>query len=257
MPESQVLPQRQVAADRGVGFRVRERHKDGDSWLQNDPETTQLLGDECLLRPPRWRRMEPISYRATPAFYPHTEQFIIFAPDERDLLLMLQEGNESELASFASGRFGLGATPPTDAEILEMLRKARESAKVSQYERVVRMRSTVPSTSSMADDFSTHLREMVDDWKATPGLIPSKHAAPPWLMGQINRRAEFGSRYDPLVLAVEHEALRRSKLSKLSLADGRSPFVRFNEPDIDLAPRTPAELHARRRPHRISSRPWA
>ncbi len=108
----------------GVGFRVRERPQGWGQLAAKRSETTQLLGDECLLRPPRWRRMEPISYRATPAFYPHTEQFIIFAPDERDLLLMLQEGNESELASFASGRFGLGATPPTDAEILEMLRKA-------------------------------------------------------------------------------------------------------------------------------------
>lgn len=226
-------------------FECENGHKDGDSWLQNDPETTQLLGDECLLRPPRWRRMEPISYRATPAFYPHTEQFIIFAPDERDLLLMLQEGNESELASFASGRFGLGATPPTDTEILEMLKKAGQSAKVSQYERLDRMRQSMPST-QMADELSANLREMVADWKATPGLIPGKHEAPSWLMGQINRRAEFGSRYDPLVLAVEHEALRRSKLSKLSLVDGRSPFVRFNEPDVDLAPRTSEELYAQK-----------
>lgn len=226
-------------------FECENGHKEGDSWLQNDPETTQLLGDECLQRPPRWRRMEPISYRATPAFYPHSEQFIVFAAGERDLLLMLQEGNEADLAGFASERFGLGAKLPSDAEIVEMMKKAGQTAKVSLYESIDGMRTTLAG-SPMADELTKQLRVMIDDWKATPGLVPVKHEPPPWLMGQIDRRAEFGSRYDPLVLAVEHEALRRSKLTKLSVVDGRSPFVRFTDPDRDLAPRTQAELDAQK-----------
>jgi hypothetical protein len=225
-------------------FECENGHKEGDSWLQNDPETTQLLGDECLRRPPRWRRMEPISYRATPAFYPHSEQFVVFAAGERDLLLMLQERNEAELAGFAAERFGLGAKPPSDAEIVEMMRKAGQTAKVSLYEDLDRMRQALPSP--MSDELAKKLRVMVDDWRATPGLVPVKHEPPAWLMGQIDRRAEFGSRYDPLVLAVEHEALRRSKITKLSVADGRSPFVRFAEPDRDLAPRTQAEHDAQK-----------
>jgi hypothetical protein len=226
-------------------FECENGHKEGDSWLQNDPETTQLLGDECLQRPPRWRRMEPISYRATPAFYPHSEQFIVFAAGERDLLLMLQEGNEAELAGFASERFGLGVKPPSDSEIVEMMRKAGEVAKVQLYESMEHMLKTLAGT-PMAEVPAKQMRVMIDDWKATPGLVPVKHEPPPWLTGQIDRRAEFGSRYDPLVLAVEHEALRRSKLTKLSVADGRSPFVRFTEPDRDLAPRTKAQLDAQK-----------
>lgn len=226
-------------------FECENGHKEGDSWLQNDPETTQLLGDECLQRPPRWRRMEPISYRATPAFYPHSEQFIVFAAGERDLLLMLQEGNEADLAGFASERFGLGAKPPSDAEIVEMMRKAGEVAKVQLYESMEHMLKTLAGT-PMAEVPAKQMRVMIDDWKATPGLVPVKYEPPPWLAGQIDRRAEFGSRYDPLVLAVEHEALRRSKLTKLSVADGRSPFVRFTEPDRDLAPRTKAELETQK-----------
>jgi hypothetical protein len=83
---------------------------------------------------------------------------------------------------------------------------------------------------------------MVADWKATPGLVPVKHEAPAWLTAQIDRRADFGSRYDPLVLAAEHEALRRSKLNATNVADARSPFVRFTHLDRDLAPRTPQAL---------------
>lgn len=226
-------------------FECENGHKEGDSWLQNDPETTQLLGDECLQRPPRWRRMEPISYRATPAFYPHSEQFIVLAAEQRDLLEMLQEGQEASLAGFAADRFGLGAKPPTDAEIVEMMRKAGQAAKVQQYENMEHMSKQLAGT-PMAEMPKQQMRLMIDDWRATPGLVPVTHEPPEWLRGQINRRAEFGSRYDPLVLAVEYEALRRSKLSKLSAVDGRSPFVRFTEPDRDLAPRTKAELDAQK-----------
>ena len=222
-------------------FECENGHKDGDSWLQNDPVTTELLGDECTRRAPRWRRMEPISYRATPAFYPHSEQFIVFAADQQDLLLMLQEGNEAELAGFAAERFGLGSKPPTDAEIVEMLRKAGHQSKVAQYERADAIRIKL-GDSEMAKEMAAQLRDMVADWKATPALVPIKHEAPAWLTAQIDRRADFGSRYDPLVLAAEHEALRRSKLNATNVADARSPFVRFTHLDRDLAPRTPQAL---------------
>jgi len=224
-------------------FECEKGHKHGDSWLQNDPRTTELLGDETAKRPPRWRRMEPISYRATPAFYPHSEQFIVFSSDQRDLLVMLQEGSEDWLAGFAAERFGIGERPPSDEEIVEVLRKADHSAKVSQYERLVSMRARL-SGSPMADELDAQIREMMADWKATPGLVPVRHKSPEWLSQLIGRRMEFGSRYDPLVLAVEHEALSRSKLRATSPVDGRSSFVRFTHPDKDMAPRTQSELVA-------------
>jgi hypothetical protein len=224
-------------------FECERGHKQGDSWLQNDPTTTKLLGDETSKRPPRWRRMEPISYRATPAYYPHSEQFIVFAAEHRDLLTMLSEGNESLLASFAAQRFGVGERIASDEEIIEILRKGGHVAKVSQYERLVGMKARLAGT-QMEEELDAQIREMMSDWRATPGLLPVAHDPPAWLSQLIARRADFGSRYDPLVLAVEHEALSRSKLSATTSVDGRSPFVRFACPEKDLAPRTRAELDA-------------
>jgi len=222
-------------------FECENGHKDGNSWLQNDPVTTALLGDDAVRRPPRWRRMEPISYRATPAFYPHSEQFVVFAANQRDLLILLQEGNETDLAGFVAERFGLGAKPPTELDIVDMLRRAGHSEKVQQYEFTQMVAERYAGT-QMGEEALVRVRGLIDDWKKTPGLIPIQHEAPTWLTQQIIRRAEFGSRYDPLVLAVEHEALSRSKLRAISPVDGRSPFVRFVHPDKDLAPRTQAEL---------------
>jgi hypothetical protein len=46
-----------------------------ETWLQNDRFTTEVLG--AVPHAPGERRMEPISYRASSAFYPQTDQFII------------------------------------------------------------------------------------------------------------------------------------------------------------------------------------
>ena len=67
-------------------------------------------------------------------------------------------------------------------------------------------------------------------------MIPSKVDLPAGVIGQLLLRSEYTSRYDPFVLAVEHEALLRGKLSAHA-ESGRSPFVRFNHLDNDLAPK--------------------
>ncbi|HEV7163864.1 MAG TPA: hypothetical protein VGO35_00560 [Gammaproteobacteria bacterium] len=217
-------------------FECENGHKDGDSWLQNDPATTQLLGDECKIRPPRWRRMEPISYRATPAFYPHSEQFVVIAPDQRDLLLLLQEGNETSLERFAADRFGIGEKPLSDEEVLDHLRRIGESSKVSLYEFIKETISEFRGK-PMEGQARDRLTGMMRDWRNTSGLLPTRHEAPPWLDNLIRDRPLYGRRYDPLALAVEHEALARSVLRRPALDAGRSPFVRFDNPDPDVAPR--------------------
>lgn len=222
-------------------FECENGHKDGDSWLQNDPMTTELLGDLCVKRPPRWRRMEPISYRAAAAYYPHSEQFVVFAPDQRDMLLWLQDGYESELAHFLSDRYKLGAKTLTTEEILEVLRKSGHDAKVELYEFTAKIAEQFKSNPDMHDEAVAKLRSLIDDWRSTPGLLPAHHECPKWLSMQIARRHEFGSKYDPLLLAVEHEAIARSKLRPANRLEGRSSFVRFSHPDRDLAPKAPAD----------------
>ncbi|EKT4073625.1 hypothetical protein D7Y42_12270 [Stenotrophomonas maltophilia] len=230
-------------------FECEEGHKQGDSWLQNDPETTQMLGDEAIRRPPRWRRMEPISYRAAPAFYPHSEQLIVFSADQYDLLELLQADNESRLAGFIAELYGLGERPPTDSEIVEMLRRAGHTEKVSSYESAAAMLSWpgIAGVAAAEEQVKNVLRGIVSGWKEVPGLVPVEHEAPAWLSAQILYRREYGSRYDPFVLAVEHEALSRNTIRATRPVDGRSPFVRFTHLDKDLAPRSQGELESQQR----------
>jgi hypothetical protein len=221
-------------------FECEQGHRDHDTWLQNDPDTTEILEDECSVRPPRWRRMEPISYRASAAFYAQSEQFVVFPPEQRELLKLLREGNGNALAAFISERFGLGAKVPSVDEILDVLMQSGHSAKVNQYKfirDVVLENARRTKDHTMVEASEGQLQSLMKDWMDTPGLIPVTHEVPPELEAQIARRADFGSRYDPIVLAVEHEALKRSKLRAPPGVEGRAQFVRFTSLDRDLAPK--------------------
>jgi hypothetical protein len=57
------------------------------------------------------------------------------------------------------------------------------------------------------------------------------------MFAQLARREDFTSRYDPFALAVEHEALMRSKVQATSELGARAPFVRLYQLDSDLAPK--------------------
>ena len=223
-------------------FECEDGHKDGDSWIQNDEVTTEILGDESTLRPPKWRRMEPISYRASAAFYPHSEQFVVFSKDQHELLKLLQEGKHEELAGFAAEKYGMGVFVPTVESMLEVLRRGGEQYKnkVQAYESIQQMlgNPVVAANPDFEKQLRDNLETMTKDWRATPGLIPVEREIPPALLSQARRRTDFGSRYDPFTLAVEHEALSQSKLDATVTLDGRAPFVRFNHLDKDLSPKT-------------------
>lgn len=224
-------------------FTCEAGHKAGDTWLQNDEETTEILGDECLNRPPRWRRMEPVSYRATASFYPHSDQFIVFGEEQQKLLELLREERSSELASSLASWYGTGAAPLTTEEILEVLKQKGAIAQLSPYKALEAMLSS-PMAESNKEELRKVLATMVESWRAIPDLIPVRTEAPPAFLAQVLRRQSYGSRYDPVLLAVEHEALKRGTLEVSTLPGERAPFVLFTAPDKVIGPRDEEQLSA-------------
>lgn len=221
-------------------FTCEAGHKAGDSWLQNDKTTTEILGDECLNRPPRWRRMEPISYRATASYYPHSDQFIIFGAAQEKLLELLRDERKTDLAGQVASWYGAGATPLSIEEILEVLSKKGDAKRVADY------RATEDLLPLVGPEHQEFLRgtlaSKIEDWRAIPGLIPERTEAPPAFIGQVEIRQEYGSRFDPALLAVEHEALKQGTLEAASLPGTRAPFVHFSAPDKALGPKDEHEL---------------
>ncbi|WP_375577279.1 hypothetical protein [Paracidovorax oryzae] len=208
-----------------------------EAWRQNDKWTTEVLGSDSN-RVIDARRMEPISYRASSAFYAQSEQFVVFSERDQGLLELLQEGKRRALQEFIATQLGYGGAQPSLEEMRDVLLQGGHAAKWESYESLSKMREAFQATgqADMVATLDKELQKLVNGW-FDAGLVAAKAELPDVLRAQIARRSEFSSRYDPFSLSVEHEALRRSKLSRTRDDSGRSPFVRFQHLDRDLAPK--------------------
>ncbi|QXN25033.1 hypothetical protein KVP08_021270 [Shewanella putrefaciens] len=213
-------------------------HKGSDEWRQNDPFSTQVFGENAGRRMSE-RRMEPISYRASSAFYAQSEQFVLFPESEHHLMEMLEPQRQSELASFISKLFRFGGDDLTPDDMKASLLAAGQDNEWESYENVLRMRELAHGMGDTdgCSRMDKEIKKLIDRWTTSnPPLVQPRGDIPPAINAQLAIRNEYTSRFDPFVLAVEHEALNRGKLSAVS-DGGRSKFVRFNHLDNDLAPK--------------------
>ena len=213
-------------------------HKGSNEWRQNDRFTTGVFRDHAGVRIGE-RRMEPISYRASSAYYPQAEQFVLFPETEHKLITLLEPQMHAELAAFIAAKFQFGGAELTPDEMKEALLAAGKSDEWQSYENFMRMRGVAESSADAkgVDLWDNELKKLVKRWTTSePPLIRANVDLPSEVIEQLERRTEYTSRFDPFVLAVEHEALNRGKLSATP-DGGRSPFVRFSHLDNDLAPK--------------------
>lgn len=208
------------------------------AWRQNDKFTTEVFKDQARGRIGE-RRMEPISYRASSAFYPQSDQFVLFAKKDQKLLSLLEEERFDELANFIAKKYCFGGAQPTPEEMRDTLLAAGQGKEWESYENFEKFRSCSEKMNDKSgmEAMADEQRKLISRWiTSDPPLIPLEGELPATILELMATRSEFSSRYDPFVLAVEHEALSRSKLSVPPEA-GRSSFVRFNHLDNDLAPK--------------------
>lgn len=220
-------------------FKCINGHRSLDkAWRQNDKFTTEIFKEQASSRIGE-RRMEPISYRASSAFYPQSDQFVLFAKKDQKLLSLLEEERFDELSNFIAKKYCFGGAQPTIEEMRNILLAAGQIKEWESYENFEKFRSLSEKMNdkSGAEAMAVEQRKLISRWTTTdPPLIPLEAELPATILRSIATRGEFSSRYDPFVLSVEHEALHRSKLSSPP-EGGRSPFVRFNHLDNDLAPK--------------------
>ncbi|MBI3525965.1 MAG: hypothetical protein HY066_15840 [Betaproteobacteria bacterium] len=214
-------------------------HRERASWLQNDPFTTEVFRENGGKRVGE-RRMEPISYRASSAFYAQAEQFVVFSEKDQGLMTLLMEGNESALEDFIARKYEFGGTLPTLEEMKEILLRGGQDKEWESYETFEKMLgfSKKMKDAGAITAMEAELKKLVNRWlHSEPPLVPVKSELPAGLRALMIRRPDFSSRYDPFVLAVEHEALLRSKVSRTAEEGSRAPFVRFYRLDQNLAPK--------------------
>ena len=220
-------------------------HKGSNEWRQNDKFTTSIFRDRAGARVGE-RRMEPISYRASSAYYAQAEQFVLFPASEHHLISMLEPQHVAKLADFVAKQFRFDGGGLTSEEMKDALLAAGHNAEWESYENFDRIKKLAEKSgqTDTVEIFDRELKKLVDRWTTQdPPLVRPKSELPSAVQAQLGVRDEYTSRFDPFVLAVEHEALNRGKLAA-PRESGRARFVRFNHLDNDLAPKTPeAKAH--------------
>lgn len=220
-------------------------NSDQNDWIKNDPDSIDIL-KEKFIKYPAQARMEPISYRASAAYYAQSDQFILFDEEQAGLLSYLDNEKQPELINFIAEHFGYGRSRPSIAEI-EVILNQTESGRLQweSYKNKTEMLNEMPNPAPppfdrYAETLKVDLMDMVNRWfsDGNPPLLKEENHLPDGLASSLsNRKDQFDARYDPFRLVVEHEALRRNHIDAPREATGRSPFVHFNALDYDLAPK--------------------
>ncbi|PTQ89676.1 hypothetical protein C8R30_14111 [Nitrosomonas nitrosa] len=218
-------------------------------WRQNDKKTLEIIGS--AMGPDRLTevRMQATPYRASNAYYVKLDQFIDFKDGSQQLLTRLRRGREEELKDFLAQTYGFAAKSITDADIETACEGKPECFKeLADYKRASNSIKTteplleaVPEKAKNAfrlliDQAYEHKRRIIDDLRRRSILIP-KIDLPIGVVSNIrDRQSLFAPKFDPLRLAIEHAALKSTRLDAETKANGKKLYVSFTRLDEDLAP---------------------
>lgn len=166
---------------------------------------------------------------------------MLFPASEHRLISMLEPQHLAELTDFVAKQFRFEGGSLTPDEMKDALLAAGQKTEWESYDTFQRLRrqAELSGQTDSVELFDRELKKLVDRWTTQdPPLVRPKGELPGSVQSQLAVRDAYTSRFDPFVLAVEHEALYRGKLAA-RIEGARAKFVRFNHLDNDLAPKTP------------------
>jgi hypothetical protein len=228
-------------------------YADTGGWRKNDPETLRIVRED-FVNFPAVARMEAISYRASAAFYAQADQFIIFDDKQQSLLTKLDQTQSAALKSFLAEHFGFGKSRPSQAEIEIILNQTPEgAASLKEWKDKQDWLPKVAGMPDLAKMLKNDIAKIEKSWFEGPNApIKEKTLLPVGIALAIDsRKADYDARYDPFRLVIEHEALKQNHLDAPKHAM-RSPFVRFDRLDEDLAPKEKANKEKQEHDTRIA-----
>jgi hypothetical protein len=180
--------------------------------------------------------MEPVSYRASAAYYPHGDRLLVFDQDMYVSLLGATQINQLE--SFVATTYGYPPTHLTDAEKAALLQAAGRGADWDNY---VHMRALVETLEAggstpreMIEASRSVLSRWDEEWNAS--VFAGRQQATPGIATACRERQRYVRRFDPVRMAVEHETLLHEKLRGGQLNDGKEVSVDVTILDPFLIP---------------------
>lgn len=218
-------------------------------WLQNDPDTLEMIGP--AMGPDRLTdvRMQATPYRASSAYYVKSDLFIDFKDGSQQLLTRLRPGREEALKDFVATQYGFASQPITDEDVKAVCAGKPECAKdLADYlSAVTTIHAAEPQLETMVEPMRSIFKDLLDkayklrdkiiaDLRRREILLP-KVELPFAVVSNIrDRQSKFASKFDPFRLAIEHATLKNTRLDVETKTNGKKPYVSFTRLDDDLAP---------------------
>lgn len=211
---------------------------EGRELLMRDPHTLQILGPHLGTQAATLAEinMEPVSYRARAAHHPHGDRVLLFTDD--GTMRKLDANRRDELAGFLVAKHGFPAgTELSDAAKQELLARSGRPDDWKQRARLhdtIAMLSAHPGTEEGVRTIRDQIARMEALWAKE--VFASHGGTSATADGVIDARADFPTRYDPVRLAIEHEAFLVEKMSVVPLDDGRFRSVDVTKLDAFTVP---------------------
>lgn len=195
-----------------------------NKWLQNDPETLEMLGDQ-MTDPANLTqvRMQATPYRASSVYYVMSDQFIDFKDSANKYLNLLLPSNQNALLEFVGRQYGFASELPGNAALKAQAIAGGAAKEWGEYEDAETARKTLDEImSALAPEHRGKIRASVevherakqrilDDLIARRIVQPAQELPTELTDKVIDRSRLFATRYDPFRLAAEHAALKGNK----------------------------------------------
>ncbi|WP_440410497.1 hypothetical protein [Neorhizobium petrolearium] len=179
--------------------------------------------------------MEPVSYRASAAYYVHGDRLLVFKDDQH--LGLLADAHVSALERLISARYGYPPAALSDAEKERLLRAAGRGAEWGNHIQLVAILRTLEAQNVGEEMLGAQRKAIADkeaEWAAT---VFSAHAqAAPGISSACRGRGDYVRKHDPLRMAVEHLTLEEEKLRGGQMSDGKEVSVDVTILDPFLKP---------------------
>ena len=174
--------------------------------------------------------MEPVSLRASSAFYAQSDSLLI--NHDGQWLDLLNAGRSLDLQRFLGETFGYPGQVMTEAEKQAALERTGLGAEWRQYRL---LRDLLPG---LPEDTRSTMQGSIDDYERRwdRDVFTDRDRGSPRLVEQIGQRRDWVRRYDPIRMAAEHRTFREEKLRSTASVDGKPACADVTDPDRFIVP---------------------
>lgn len=215
--------------------------------IENDENTLRSLGEE-VFQHQRLARCQANPANASSTHYTLSDQFVVMGGAKigedpyrtQEILDRMDRNNPESMGDFIAETYGLGKGRVDDEVLLEMAEKDDRNDLKKELQRLQTIREKLGEEFIKEGEYDEARQAIFRECPSAKALMTD---LPDSLASLIENRDEFTARFDPFLLAVEHDSLVRDVIGRGEKVGGRNVFVPFDQLDEDIAP---AEDEARR-----------